>query len=329
MTAQIGRKLAEGVSKIKIPNLSAIGEAATEAVLSKQRTIGAQAKRMAGFGKITAGKVDKMGDEVKTIMKTQVADAVKAAETGIANLKKAKDDIVVRLSETTKLINDFNKGIKLPIQFNKADLDTLQKKLTKESGDITEHIAEQTEELTILSKQMDDMNPSGFKKMINDSTTLTQNTMKGVEGTTKGTSMTWKRGAVYGAAAIGTAAGIHAGVTGQSFKESNKEVMGALREEVLTPVASVTADTAAEVAAVGIEATTTVIKATADSSGPLFNELGKGISGIGSALGLGLPDFGFGDMGGIIYIVIIFAIYYIYSKSSQTTSKSVDTMLYN
>ena len=123
-------------------------------------------------------------------------------------------------------------------------------------------------------------------------------------------------------------AGIHAGVTGQSFKESNKDVMGALRKGV-SPIADTAGVIGAGVVAIGAEGATSLVKAGVDSSGPLLDELGKGVSSIGGAFGIGLPDFGFGDMGGTIFIVVIVIAYYLYQKSTSTTSQNVDSVIYN
>lgn len=128
--------------------------------------------------------------------------------------------------------------------------------------------------------------------------------------------------------AVGATAGIHAGITGQSFKESNKDVMRTLREGT-DPLVDAAGVVGAGAVAIAAETTTTLVKAGVDSSGPLLDELGKGVSNIGAAFGLGLPDFGFGDMGGTIFIVVILVAYYFYQKSTSTTGQSVDTMIYN
>ena len=155
--------------------------------------------------------------------------------------------------------------------------------------------------------------------------------VKGIEGTKKLNKlrgMNKKQKAAVFVGATSAAAGIHAGITGQSFKESNKDVMGALREGV-DPVADAAGVVGAGAVAVAAETATTIVKVGVDSSEPLLDELGKGVSNIGEAFGLGLPDFGFGDMGGTLFIVGILIAYYFYQKSTSTTSQSVDTMIYN
>ena len=104
--------------------------------------------------------------------------------------------------------------------------------------------------------------------------------------------------------------------------------MGALRKGV-SPIADTAGVIGAGVVAIGAEGATSLVKAGVDSSGPLLDELGKGVSSIGGAFGIGLPDFGFGDMGGTIFIVVIVIAYYLYQKSTSTTSQNVDSVIYN
>jgi len=265
---------------------------------------------------------------VKKILQNTVNKATKELEDANAAIqKKIKGLINPNQNVTIDISNlKINKtsgkieGIKLPDNFDKDGLKELikNKNIKKAKLETSKNALEEVNNdsaANIFAKVK--------KKTSDQADHITNSGKVGDAGKLSG-----KQQIAAGVTTVAAVAGIHAGVTGKSFKEANKDIVGTLREGA-TPITQTAGVIAGGAVAIGAEGATSLVKAGVDSSGPLLEELGKGASSIGGALGLGLPDFGFGDMDSILFIVVIIAAYYFYQKSSATTSSNLDSVIYN
>lgn len=275
---------------------------------------------------------------VKKILQNTVDKAIKELEDANAAIKKKIDDFNKLNPQNINISNIDN----LNVNKNIGDIQDIE--LPKELPDgfdtagLTKLINNRNTKKAKLSnanEALKDVNKDSAAKIFQKVSEKTSNQADHITKSRKvGDAGKWSN-KTRAAAIVGTTAsvaGIHAGVTGKSFKEANKDVIDIFREGA-SPIAETAGVTAGVIGAgaiaVGAEGATSLVKVGVDSSGPLLEELGKGASSIGGALGLGLPSFGFGDMDSILFIVVIIAAYYFYQKSSATTSSNLDSVIYN
>lgn len=269
----------------------------------------------------------------------KAASNLNTAKTSVMNiLENTVDKYTKKIDEIDGKLNKLKTNPNS--SFNFDDFDKFQKssayrQLESENIDAADKLfnarKSNMDELTKSQEAVENLKSKSRMDVLKNVNERTDEIVSGTKKYKEGQGIRQWSKKTKAAAIVGTTAavaGIHAGVTGKSFKEANKDVIGTLREGA-SPITQTTGVIAGGAVAIGAEGATSIVKAGVDSSGPLLEELGKGASSIGGALGFGLPDFGFGDMDGILFVVVLIAIYYFFTKSSSSTSSNLDSVIYN